>query len=301
MIMGSAGPVKCRINPWFAILGLSSGGWTRGRAEPGARAERGRAGARPPEDADGGDAGGKGWARRIRRSGWVADGCPGGSGWRAGCGRGGGEALLQGLDEPGVGRGEAAGVGEGAGDGERLRPVAGGLGGAVGHPLEQVGELPVRDDQVALPLGVAGVGGGELGRRCSCSAVKAWRAPGRSPWARRTSPSLSQLTGEVALPLGVAGVGGGELGDDVARLLGGGLGGFEVALGRGRWWRTRSARRERVRRSSGGASSPGARSARRVSARSRIRRMVSVGDAGDRAQALGEVEDQAVGGARRRA
>ena len=108
---------------------------------------------------------GCGWERvgaenpAIRMGGgWL----PGGSGWRAGRGRGGGEALLQGLDEVGVGRGEAAGVGEGAGDGERLRPVAGGLGGAVGHPLQQVGELPVRHDQVALPLGVAGVGGGEL-------------------------------------------------------------------------------------------------------------------------------------------
>ena len=41
-------------------------------------------------------------------------------------------------------------------------------------------------------------------------SVKAWRAPGRSPWSNRTSPSLIQLR-EIALPLGVAWVGGGEL------------------------------------------------------------------------------------------
>ena len=42
---------------------------------------------------------------------------------------------------------------------------------------------------------------------------------------------LLPADGEVALPSCVAGVGGGQIGDDVAGLLGGGLGGGEVALG----------------------------------------------------------------------
>ena len=66
MIMGSAGHVKCGVNPAFAILGLSSGGWTRGPAELEARAERGRGGISPSKDADGGD------ARRETGGRWMA-------------------------------------------------------------------------------------------------------------------------------------------------------------------------------------------------------------------------------------
>ena len=85
-----------------------------------------------------------------------------------------------------------------------------------------------------------------------------------------------QLTERSRCHCGVAGVGGGELGDDVARLLGGGLGGFEVALGRGRWWRTRS---ERDGSGSGAARrcvvAGGEVGEEGVGALDRIRRMVS--------------------------
>jgi hypothetical protein len=69
------------------------------------------------------------------------------------------EAPLQLLDEVAVGGCQAPFVREAAGDLERRRPVRGGLGLLVGHLLQQIGEPPMRHDQVALPAGVARVGG----------------------------------------------------------------------------------------------------------------------------------------------
>ena len=123
-------------------------------------------------------------------------------------------------------------------------------------------------------------------------SVKAWRAPGRSPWATPHVAEPVPADGEVALPLGVAGVGGGELGDDVARLLGGGLGGIEVALGQ-------VGGGELVQR--GGTGPPqlgrgvvagGEVGEQGVGARQDQPDGLG-GDAGDRAQLLGEVEDRA--------
>ena len=96
MIMGSAGPVKRGVNRCVRDLGVIVG-----MVDQGPRRDR------EPERSEGGQ-----WCWRavgmragIRACGArlaimrAAGGALAGSGWRVGCGRGGGEALLQGLDE----------------------------------------------------------------------------------------------------------------------------------------------------------------------------------------------------------
>ena len=60
--------------------------------------------------------------------------------------------------------------------------------------LGQIAELPVRHDQVALPLGVARVAGGEPLANREAGLVRLRARPSRSPCATRTSPILLWLT-----------------------------------------------------------------------------------------------------------
>ena len=219
--MGSAGPVKRGVNPGVRDLGVIVGmvdqGPRRAGSPSGARAGRClTAGGRGRSGMRAGAAGGRGGSGRSgRRRGWLPGRVRVAGRARSGRRRG---AAPGSRRSPGVGGARRPVVGEGAGD--RRAPaaeVAGGLGAArsgIGAPAGRRRALPVRDDQVALPVGVAGVGGGEL--------VGDVLALGEGlEGARQVAlghPHVAELVpadGEVALPLGVAGVGGGELVADV--------------------------------------------------------------------------------------
>ena len=86
--------------------------------------------------------------------------------------------------------------------------------GEVALGRAHVAELVPADGEVALPLGVAGVGGGEpVGDVLAFG--EGLEGAGQVALGRAHVAELVPADGEVALPLGVAGVGGGELVGDV--------------------------------------------------------------------------------------
>ena len=186
--MGSAGPVKRRVNRAFAMLGLSSGWWTRGRAEPEARAKRGRAVVLARTVGIGLGQGLRGQAGHHDRR--PVDAWPGQGG-----GSGAGGAAARRCSRVST---KWASVGARRPVSARVRAMA-----------SACAQWPAasRRGRASAPAGRRGSSARRSGRaasrrclgrrrracrRCPAS-VKAWRAPAGRP-GHRTSPSRSQLT-----------------------------------------------------------------------------------------------------------